>query len=196
MFRQIVHQLFRAAASFSPPAIGRHWFLWMALFASILPASVACGQVLGFVDDFSSAGTSGWTSNNSNTNPGTGGVGGAGDGYLNIAQLDFVFNFGTHNDGPNYAGDWAAAGITRVSFYLNDVDTDDNFSFHFLVTGDESNPNGESTWLYNPGFDPPNNSWQKYSADLTSDANWTRTARYRLLRGRADRGFRRPFPPR
>ncbi len=145
----------------------------LALAVSTFLGGPAWAAAFGFVDDFSSPGTNGWTSFNSNTNPGTGGVGGSGDGYLNIAQFPSAFNFGSHNDGPNYTGDWAAAGITHVSFYLNDVNTDENFSFHFLVTGAEG-PEGESSWLYNTGFAPPNGGWQQYSVDLTSNANWTR----------------------
>lgn len=148
----------------------------MSFIALIVLTSMAgpvLGQTVGFVDDFSSPGTNGWISINLNTNPGTGGVGGPGDGYLNIEQLPDAFNFGSHNDGPNYAGDWTAAGITRVSFYLNDVNTDEDFSFHFLVTGAEGAIGGESSWMFNTGFQPPNGSWQQYSVDLTSDANWT-----------------------
>jgi hypothetical protein len=170
----------------------------LALIASIFVVSPAWGQVLGFVDDFSAPGTNGWISSASNTNPGTGGVGGVGDGYLNVEQSN-EFNFGTHNDGPDYAGNWTAAGITHVSFYLNDVNTDEDFSFHFLVTGDESNPSGESTWQYNTGFQPPNGSWQQYVVDLTSGANWTQTrgsASFAdVLADVADAHFRHDLPP-
>lgn len=145
-----------------------------ALTASLAFGFSAFAQTLGFIDDFSGPDTNGWNSINVNSNPGTGGVGGAGDGYLNIAQFPDAFNFGSHNDGSNYAGNWTAAGITQVSFYLNDVNSDEDFSFHFLVTGDEDAPTGESSWLYNAGFNPPNGGWQQYTVDLTSDANWTR----------------------
>lgn len=160
----------------------------------------AWGQTAGFVDDFSLPGTNGWTSFNANTNPGTGGVGGAGDGYLNIEQANFPFNFGSHNDGSNYAGNWTAAGINQVSFFLNDVNTDEDFSFHFLVTGYESNPDGgESSWLYNTGFQPPNGAWQQYVVDLTSDANWTRirgnASLAEVLADVADAHFRHDVAP-
>ena len=124
-----------------------------ALIASIFLGGPALGQTVGFVDDFSSPGTHGWSSKISNTNPETGGVGGVGDGYLKIEQADAPFNFGTHNDGVDYAGNWTAAGNASVVL-LSDVSTDEDFSFHFLVTGDGANPNGESTWQYNTGFQP------------------------------------------
>jgi hypothetical protein len=146
----------------------------LALIASAFLVAPAWAQTLGFVDDFSTPGTNGWSSINANTNPGTGGVGGAGDGYLNIAQFPNPFNFGSHNDGPNYAGNWTAAGITGVSFYLNDVNTDEVFSFHFLITGDEGAPTGQSTFVYNVGFDPPSGAWQQYFVDFANPDNWTR----------------------
>lgn len=145
----------------------------LALIGSVCFGSPARAQVFGFVDDFSTPDTNGWTSFNANTNPGTGGVGGAGDGYLNIAQFPNPFNFGSHNDGPNYVGNWTAAGITQVSFYLNDVNTDEVFSFHFLVTGGAGGGAGESTFLYNIGFDPPSGAWQQYSVPLTNENDWT-----------------------
>ena len=152
--------------------MARFNFVGLALFALGLNGS-ASAVVLGFVDDFSGPDTNGWASFNSNTNPGTGGVGGAGDGYLLIAS-DIVFNFGTHNDGLNYTGDWVTAGITQVSFYLNDVNTPEDFFFHFLLSGA---PPGQqdSTWQCNVGYQPPNGAWQQYVVDLSGGgANWTR----------------------
>jgi len=171
----------------------------LALFVSTLFCAPAWSATFGFVDDFSSPGTNGWASLNSNTNPGTGGVDGAGDGYLNIEQVGSPSNFGSHNDGPNFAGDWTAAGITRVSFFLNDVNTDENFSFHFLITGAETAPGGETSWQYDTGFQPPNGSWQQYSVDLTSDVNWTRirgTSSFAdVLADVADAHFRHDLAP-
>ncbi len=171
----------------------------LVLSVSAFVAGPAWAATVGFVDDFSAPGTNGWTSLNSNTNPETGGVGGLGDGYLKIAQLSSPFNFGSHNDEQNYAGDWTAAGITHVSFFLNDVNTDENFSFHFLITGAEGDPGGESSWQYNTGFDPPNGDWQQYVIDLTGDANWTRirgSASFAdVLADVADAHFRHDLPP-
>lgn len=149
----------------------------LGVLALTVPAFIgapAAAQTLGFVDDFSTPDTNGWTSINVNTNPGTGGVGGVGDGYLNIAQFPNPFNFGSHNDGSNYAGNWTAAGITGVSFYLNDVNTDEVFSFHLLITGDEGGAAGQSTFVYNIGIDPPNGAWQQYEVDFANPADWTR----------------------
>ncbi len=121
---------------------------------------------LGFVDDFATPGTNGWTSLNTTTNPGTGGAGGAGDGFLLISS-DIEFNFGAYNATANYQGDWLAAGIAQVSFHLNDVNTVEDFFFHFLLSG--TPPGGNfTTWQCDLGYQPPNGSWAPYTADLTT----------------------------
>jgi hypothetical protein len=147
---------------------------WIGLVLLVLGANgTASAVILGFVDDFSGPDTNGWYSFNSNTNPGTGGVGGAGDGYLLIAS-DVVFNFGTHNDTANYAGDWEAAGITEVSFFLNDVNAPEEFFFHFLLSGAPPGQQ-ETSWQSNVGYQPPNGTWQQYFVDLTTGgADWAR----------------------
>jgi hypothetical protein len=165
-----------------------------AVIVLSLPASAA---VLGFVDDFAAPGTSGWTSLISNSNPGTGGIGGDGDGFL-LLSSSVEFHFGTHNDTPNYQGNWSAAGITQLSFYLNDVGTDEPFSFHFLFTG---GPTGqpETTWLRDASLEPPNGSWQQYVVDLTDGSGWTRVrgdATFaEVLAEVEDAQFRHDLPP-
>jgi hypothetical protein len=126
---------------------------------------------LGFVDTFSAPGANGWGSQTGNSNPGTGGVGGAGDGYLLLSQ-SLAGNFGSVSSNPAYQGDWTAAGITQVSFYLNDVGTANPFSFHLLLTGGP-NPLNLSTWQYDVGHQPPNNAWQLYTVDVSSSTGWT-----------------------
>ena len=134
-------------------------------------ASAARAVTPGFVDDFSAPGTAGWSGSTGQSNPGTGGVGGAGDGFLRIANA-FTSNFGSMNVGADYTGDWTAAGITDVSFHLNDVDADQNLSFHFLL----SSPGGSAgtTWQHNTAFIPPNAQWQQFSVNLSNEADWTR----------------------
>src|SRR5690606_17300034 len=96
-----------------------------------LPAGVlfkieAEPPILGFVDTFSAPGTNLWTSSSGLSNPGTGGVDGDGDGFLNITNA-FSFNFGARSASVNYQGDWTAAGITELSLYLNDIGADEPF---------------------------------------------------------------------
>lgn len=126
----------------------------------------------GHLDDFSTAGTSNWFGGSAVSNPGTEGVDGDGDGFLRLVNT-FTSNFGCRNSSVAFEGDWIAAGITRVSFHLNDIGADEPFEIHFLI----SDPDGSfgTTWQYNIGFNPPNGAWQRYEVDLTDTANWTRT---------------------
>ena len=125
----------------------------------------------GFVENFSAAGTAGWSGSIGATNPGTGGVGGSGDGFLRLAHTG-PGNFGAMNTAANYLGNWDAAGIAQVSFYLNDVETDQDFSFRLLL----STPGGSSgtTWQNNVGLNPPSGQWQQYVIDLGDETQWTR----------------------
>ena len=125
----------------------------------------------GFVENFSAAGTAGWGGLIGASNPGTGGVGGPGDGFLRLAHTS-PGNFGAMNAGADYVGNWDAAGVSQVSFYLNDIETDQNFSFHLLL----STPGGSSgtTWQHNLALNPPNGQWQQYVIGLAEEAQWTR----------------------
>lgn len=126
----------------------------------------------GHVDDFAMAGVSGWEGGTGGSNPMTGGVGGAGDGFLRLAQ-SFAGHFGARTSAPAYTGSWTAAGIQTVSLYLNDIEADQAFEIHVLIS-DVDGPAG-TTWQYNVGFQPPNGSWQKFTVNVASSVGWTRT---------------------
>jgi hypothetical protein len=133
-----------------------------------LPRPAAAQPTAGFVENFTS-GTGEFGGGSTYTNPGTGGVGGAGDGYLHIENTG-AFNFGTRSLGPNFTGDFLAAGITRIRFWLNDVGADQSFEIHFGIGAGASN-----FWLYNTGFAPPENAWAEFEVDLTNEALFTQT---------------------
>ncbi len=146
----------------------------LAVLTTILaPCFSICsiGATLNFVDEFSSPGTNGWGGGTPVSNPGTGGVGGPGDGYLLISN-SLPGNFGARSGNPAYVGDWRAAGITTVTFYLNDVNAPQAFEIH-LVLATAGGSLG-TAWQYNSGFSPPNGTWQKYAVGVTNGANWTR----------------------
>lgn len=146
-------------------------YLVAASFFLALPANAA---ILGSVEEFSSPGTNGWAGGALLSNPGTGGVNGSGDGYLSISR-SIAANLGAHsNTELNYKGNWIEAGIGVVTFYLNDVATDEVFEFHLLLSDGQSGF-GKTTYQYNTGFDPPNNSWQQYTVDFSDPADWTKT---------------------
>ena len=162
----------------------------------VLAPGAARAVTTGLVDNFSAAGTSGWSGNTGVNNPGTGGVGGAGDGYLRIAN-DFAGNFGSNSTSPAYTGNWTVAGVTDVSFFLNDIEADQTFSFRFLV----STPGGSAgtTWQYNTGFNPPNGSWQQYTINLGNESEWTRIrgseSLAQVLQNVGTAHFRHDLPP-
>lgn len=146
--------------------------LWISTILIAMLSGNTHGVLIGLNDDFSSSGLNGWANRTASThsNPGTGGVDGASDGFLMIE--DSFGNLGTSNEDARYAGDWRAAGVGSISLYLNDVGTDDDIEFHVLISS-ETNAAG-TTWQYNTGFDPPHNSWQPYTVDVMDASNWTR----------------------
>lgn len=144
----------------------RHALFALALLATGAPAAFAA-PVFGFNESFPGPGTGGWTANIPEvSNPGTGGVGGAGDGYLYLRHTGG--NLGARCRAcPEYTGDWTAAGITHIGLSLNDVGTDEPLEVHVVIGNDTS------FWLYNIGFDPPHNAWARFVVDLTNEANFT-----------------------
>jgi hypothetical protein len=124
----------------------------------------------GYVDDFASAGTNGWTGGTPASNPGSGGVDGPSDGYLRLSQSSPA-NFGARTFNADYQGNWTAAGITKVTFYLNDLGEPQPFEIHFLI----SDGVASNTWQYNLGFVPTQGCWKRFTVDLTNPAKWTRT---------------------
>jgi hypothetical protein len=152
------------------------WARGLGIALSAIPAW--CDPAAGFVEEWSVPGmVNEWSGPHTLTNPGTGGVGGAGDGFLHLAsshdaeQTGSPYHhegkFGTVTFSSVYAGDWVAAGITEVKFSLNDVDSPQPLEIHFSLG------NAENFWQYNEGCQPPAGQWTEYSVDLTSSANWT-----------------------
>jgi hypothetical protein len=127
----------------------------------------------GFVEHWSGPTTSGWGGGDIYGNPGTGGQLGAGDGFLTIATPGpdpfFSLNLGSTSSDPPYSGNWLAAGITKVKFWLKDIGGADPLEMHF---GLGSNTN---FWQFDTGFIPATGQWTQFTVDLTSSAGWTRT---------------------
>jgi hypothetical protein len=131
---------------------------------------VLAGPTLGFTEDFAPPDTTaGFMSQAQLSNPGTGGVDGAGDGYLRIAREPLAGRLGANNPGPDYAGDYIAAGVTRVLFWLNDVESDEDLEIHLSV-GNQGN-----LWQSNIGHIPPEGSWAMFEVDLGDSASFTQT---------------------
>src|SRR5262245_19106666 len=125
--------------------------------------------VIGFVENFTGTSTHGWDGGAIETNPGTGGQGGAGDGYVRFSTPNgFQRHLGIKSNGLEYTGNWTAAGIDRVVPWLNDVGADQGLEMHLSV-GTLSN-----LWQFNGGLLPPENNWGEFVVDLTNPAGWTR----------------------
>lgn len=147
-----------------PPSIA-----FMALVALVLARPSFGAPVVGFVEDFTAAGTGGWAGGPGSVNPGTGGVGGGGDGYLYIQTL-FDGNWGNRcRLCPEYTGSWSAAGIHELRLWLSDVGPDEAFEIHVAIGNDHN------LWQYDTGFAPPNGSWAEFSVQLDQAANFTQT---------------------
>jgi flagellar hook capping protein FlgD len=145
----------------------------VALLVLILTAPLAHGAAtLGFLEKWSGTSLAGWTGGAAYSNPGTGGVGGAGDGYLLMSTPGpFGSSLGAMSTAAQYTGNWQAAGITQVRFWLNDVGADDPLEIHFALG---NSPGGTGNfWQYNTGFIPPLHAWAPFTVDLTSSAAFT-----------------------
>jgi len=160
----------------------------LALLAALAPArETAATPTVGFLEDFPAAGgTAGFIGGSPVSNPGTGGRGGDGDGYLKMTRETFPSHLGCFNAGPAYAGDYIAAGVRYVVFSLNDVDSDDPLEIHMSIG------NNLNFWQYNPGCAPPEQSWGTFTVDLADSANFTHivgsaTGSYTLALRTADR---------
>jgi len=130
-------------------------------------AGGAQGQIVnGFVEGFAS-GTSGFDAfGMSVTNPGTGGVGGAGDGFLSIARAT-PGRFAARSIGKDYGGDYIAAGVTEIRFALRDINAPDVGMEIRLGIGNTNN-----FWVSNDSW-LPGAAWQVFSADLGDAGAWT-----------------------
>lgn len=115
----------------------------------------------GTVDPFYSGAELSWQA--------SGGVGGAGDGWISISRTD-PGNLGAATNEPNVLGDLPADGVTGYSFWLKDLNSPQPLSIHVLV-GDPF----VNFWQSNVSFTPVPGSWTKYSIDFSDPSQWTRT---------------------
>ncbi len=143
------------------------WALGFVI-ATLVTGTATAAPTLGFVENWPGTSTQGWSSQAINSNPGTGGLGGAGDGFLRVSTPGITtHNLGTVSFGLEYAGNWTAVGISQVRLWLNDVDADDPLEMHFAIG------NAGNFWHYDVGFLPPHGQWAEFVVDLSNAANWT-----------------------
>jgi flagellar hook capping protein FlgD len=141
--------------------------LVLSIAPTVLAGVAMAAPTLGFVENWPGTSTQGWNSQAVNVNPGTGGVGGASDGFLRVSTPSpTTHNLGTVSFGAEYNGNWTAAGITQVHVRLNDVGVDDPLEIHFAIG------NSTNFWHYDVGFVPPHGQWAEFVVDLSSLGNW------------------------
>jgi hypothetical protein len=131
-----------------------------------LLAAQALAATPGFLQDFA-AGTGGFGAGGSTvTHVTSGGVGGASDPYISIANA-ISNNLGSFSTDANLIGDLPADGVTGYSFWLSDTGANDSHEIHVGVGTAFVN-----FWLSIPGFTPPDGSWQQFSVDVTNPSQW------------------------
>jgi hypothetical protein len=141
----------------------------MLVAIALLAGSAFAAPVPGFVETWPGTSAQGWEGGSLFSNPGSGGTGGNGDGYLRFSTPNAAqHNLGVVSFGPEYVGNWTTAGIDQVWMWLNDVGADDQLEIHFSLG------NGGNFWQYNLGFLPPHNQWAEFVVDLSSSVNWTK----------------------
>ena len=106
----------------------------LACAAAWCGGPVIADPVHGTVQHWNSGTTAGWGGGDTYSNPGAGGVLGVNDGFLLVSTPGpspaFSVNLGASNSGATYTGDWAAAGITRIQFWLEDVGAPNPLEIH------------------------------------------------------------------
>jgi hypothetical protein len=126
---------------------------------------------LGFVESFPGTSLAGWDGGAIESNPGTGGLFGQGDGFLSfLTPNGFQHNLGVRSVAPQWLGNWSTAGITQVRLWLKDIGTDDPLEIHFSF-GQFAN-----LWQYDIAFLPPTDRWAEFVVQLPGPTNWTQIA--------------------
>jgi hypothetical protein len=138
----------------------------LVLTAVFAFAGGAVAATPGFVEDFTTN-TGGFLSGQSTvTRVTSGGVGGAGDPFLEISTPTPLF-LGAFSQAPDLNGNLPADGVTGYSFWLRDTGADENLEIHVGVGIQNVN-----FWQSLQGFAPPTGSWQQFSVDLTQPNQW------------------------
>ena len=137
------------------------------LLLALLASSAIATPLVGFLENWPGTSLQGWAGGAELVNPGIGGAGGAGDGFL-LVSTPFPAHLGTNSFGPEYAGDWISGGVNKVHVWLNDVNGAEPLEIHFAIG------NGFNFWEYTVGFVPPYRGWKEFVVDLSSPLNFIR----------------------
>lgn len=136
--------------------------------AAVVVATGASAATPGATENFQT-GLNGWGSNSSAVSlEATGGADGPADGFARVenTQLVQLLIRASFTDTPAFTGDFTAAGITQISFAINELAIDDALSirFGFGALG--------NFWVTDQAFDPQADTWETYTIDLI-ESNFT-----------------------
>jgi len=140
-----------------------------ASFCLVSMASAAFAATPGYVIDFNGGSVDPFYSGADLSWNASGGVGGAGDGWITVSR-SFPGNLGAATNDPNVLGNLPADGVTGYSFWLQDLGSAAPLSIHVLV-GDPF----VNYWQSNVSFTPALGTWTKYSIDFSDPSQWTQT---------------------
>src|SRR5262245_46700576 len=99
----------------SPSVFVRHAIVaGVVLAAALVPLGISrAAPTLGFRETWPGMDPAGWGGGANYTNPGSGGLGGASDGFLLFSTpSNMMHKLGASSFDLPYAGDWVASGIT------------------------------------------------------------------------------------
>lgn len=136
-----------------------------AVVFCVTPAIVGAASAAtpGIVETFQS-GLNVWGSNPSLvTHQPAGGADGPLDGFASVEDFGAATELlirTSFTDGTDFTGDYTAAGITHVSFDVNELSIDDNLSIRFGF-GSLGN-----FWVSNQIIDPQANTWESVTIEL------------------------------
>jgi hypothetical protein len=142
------------------------WRSALVLAGVFVFAGDAAAATPGFEEDFT-IDAGGFSSGQSTvTRVTSGGVGGAGDPFLEVSTPTSLF-LGAFSQAPDLNGNLPADGVTGYSFWLRDTGADDTLEIHVGVGIPFVN-----YWQSLQGFAPPDGTWQQFTVDLTAPAQW------------------------
>ncbi len=135
-------------------------------------AAGAMAAETGVVEDFSGGDANGWFAQTPSTNPGTGGVGGDGDGFLQMSRTpDLPGPLGIHARDKKlhsaFLGDYPAVGATSMTFWLKNLGAID-LEIH-LGLADGQFGQGARYSAIKGVILPVGTDWTEFTVDLLAD---------------------------
>jgi len=135
-----------------------------------LATGAASAATPGFFEDFNNGTVDPFYSGASLVWVPSGGVGGAGDGYIRASRTS-PGNLGLASADAPFVGDLTADGVTGISFWLNDVGNANPLAIHVGIGRAFGN-----FWLTRNPIFPPHNAWQEYTILFNNPADWVQIA--------------------